>query len=118
MANNDRKQSSKFFAPRWGAISYVFIFLSLSTSYGGTPQKSTKNHKKKMLRFFPRSIFTKIKFALNISDSGFHHFLFKSNRSATFTENSTKLTVFFRIIQQNFDKRKNRNRHHQPDYSP
>jgi len=22
----------------------VFIFLSLSTSYGGTPQKSTKNH--------------------------------------------------------------------------
>jgi len=43
MANNDRKQSSKLFAPRWGAISYAF-FLSLSTSYGGTPQKSTKNY--------------------------------------------------------------------------
>jgi len=26
MANNDRKQASKFVAPRWGAISYVFFF--------------------------------------------------------------------------------------------
>jgi len=51
MANNYRKQSSKFFAHRWGAISYVFIFLSLSTSYGGTSQKSTKNQKKYQLLF-------------------------------------------------------------------
>jgi len=42
MANNDRKQSSKFVAPRWGAISYVF-FLSLLTFSEGTPQKSTKS---------------------------------------------------------------------------
>jgi len=45
MANNDRKQISRFVAPRCGAISYVFIFLSLSTSYGGFPQKSTKKQK-------------------------------------------------------------------------
>jgi len=46
MANNDRKQLPKSIAPRWGAIRYVFIFLSLSTSYGGAPQKSTKSQKK------------------------------------------------------------------------
>jgi len=45
MANNDRKQLPKSIAPRWGAISYVFIFLSLSTSYGGARQKSTKSQK-------------------------------------------------------------------------
>jgi len=45
MANNDRKQKPRFVAPRCGAISYVFIFLSLSTSYGGAPQKSTKSQK-------------------------------------------------------------------------
>jgi len=49
MANNDRKQLSKFVAPRWGAIIYVFIFLSLSTSYGGAPQKSTKSRFNKVL---------------------------------------------------------------------
>jgi len=47
MANNDRKQASKFVAPRWGAISCVFFFLSLLTSYGGIRQKNTKNLKKK-----------------------------------------------------------------------
>jgi len=53
MANNDRKQASKFVAPRWGAISYVFFFLSLLTSYGGTPQKvprTKKNIQKKKLQ--------------------------------------------------------------------
>jgi len=43
MVNNDRKQSTKFVAPRWGAISYALFLLSLLTSYGGTPQKSTEN---------------------------------------------------------------------------
>jgi len=30
MANNDRKQLSKFVAPRWGAISYVLFFYRYS----------------------------------------------------------------------------------------
>jgi len=30
MANNDRKQSSKLFAPRWGAISYVFFSIVIN----------------------------------------------------------------------------------------
>jgi len=43
MANNDRKQIPRFVAPRCGAICYVIYFLSLFTSYGGIPQKSSKN---------------------------------------------------------------------------
>jgi len=45
MANNDRKQIPLFVAPRCGAICYVIYFLSLFTTYGGIPQKSSKNLK-------------------------------------------------------------------------
>jgi len=44
MANNDRKQITRFIAPRCGAMCYVQYFLSLFTFYEGIPQKSTKNH--------------------------------------------------------------------------
>jgi len=45
MANNDRKQIPLFVAPRCGAICYVIYLLSLFTTYGGIPQKSSKNLK-------------------------------------------------------------------------
>jgi len=38
------KQIPRFIAPRCGAICYVIYFLSLLTTYGGIPQKSSKNH--------------------------------------------------------------------------
>jgi len=50
MANNDRKQIPRFIAPRCGAISYVFIFLSLSVPRArnkNNDQKFTSNHRYK-----------------------------------------------------------------------
>jgi len=42
MANNDRKQIPRFIAPRCGAMYYVLYFLSLFSTDGGFPQKSSK----------------------------------------------------------------------------
>jgi len=67
MANNDRKQSSKFVAPRWGTKSYVFfsIVINLPRRY------ATKKYQEP--KYLINKYLNKITLSENIKILGIFH---------------------------------------------